>query len=68
MSVLFRIELPYAVGGIVVANGIVIHAARIFKWTIRKKLTLVRRWVTGKGGSIIEVPSPGGASTEGDET
>lgn len=47
-----RIELPYAVAGIEVDNGIVVRTAPIFRWMIGKTEQYIRAWVRRKLGEV----------------
>ncbi len=63
VSVLYRIDLPYACGGIVVENGIVKTTAPIFKWMRGKSVESIREWMSTKRGTIrraahTEEPTP----------
>ncbi len=52
VNVLYRIELPYACGGILVENGIVKTTAPIFKWMRGKSVESIREWMSTKRGTI----------------
>lgn len=51
MSRLVRVDLPYACYGIEVEGGVVVDAAPIANWMIRKDFAYCARWIEGKGGT-----------------
>lgn len=51
---LYRAEIPFAVGGLLVQDGIVIETAPIFKWAKGKELSVVQNWINSKGGTVHE--------------
>lgn len=55
MSSFIRVELPYAVFGIEVEDGIVTDAAPIANWMIRHEFEEVKQWIIAKGGSWMEL-------------
>jgi hypothetical protein len=49
---LWRIELPYAVAGIIVVDNRVIESAPIFAWMVGKTLAECEAWVLRMGGKM----------------
>lgn len=49
---LWRIKLPYAVGGVITNSGTVVKAPPLFKWMVGKQIEEVTEWVEKKGGTI----------------
>ena len=54
MKTLYRVELPYATFGIIVANHKVVDSAPIGKWMIGKKIGNVKLWVNRKQGKVYK--------------
>lgn len=52
---LHRASVPWACGGLIVEDGVVIEAAPIFKWAKGCKLEHVTKWIETKGGSVERV-------------
>jgi hypothetical protein len=46
-----RVDLPYACFGIEVEGGVVVDAAPIARWMIRKDFHDVADWIINKGGT-----------------
>ena len=52
MEILYRIVLPYACGGLIVRDNIIIDSAPIFKWMINKRLSEIKKWIIKKNGIL----------------
>jgi hypothetical protein len=52
---LYSIDLRYACGGIIVADGKVVHTAPLWRWMVGKRLAEVIVWVKQKHGTIAQV-------------
>jgi len=58
MTQLFRIELPYACGGLIVENCVITdRGAPIFNWMRGKDVSYAFDWVGKKHGSISLIDS-----------
>lgn len=51
---LIQIDTGYACAGIIVKNGIVQHAAPIFKWMVGKEWWKVKQWRRIKSMALVE--------------
>jgi hypothetical protein len=49
---MFRVNLPYACGGVIVKEDQVVQTAPIFNWMVGKSIGFITRWVNAKGGEI----------------
>ena len=54
MDTIYQIDLPYACGGLLCENDIVIKAPPIFKWMIGKNIKYIESWVKSKNGQLIK--------------
>jgi len=52
---IYQITLSYATYGIIVDNGIVIHAPPIAQWMIGKHINEIMDWVNRKHGTIDNI-------------
>jgi len=49
---LYTATLPHYCCGLIVANGVIVDAAPIAFWTVRKSLVEFERWARSKGGRV----------------
>jgi len=59
-EVLYQIDVLYACGGILVKKNkkgclVVVEAAPIFRWMLRKSLVEIKSWIKRKRGSIVKL-------------
>ena len=52
---LYRVTLSYAVFGVIVVDGQVVHTAPIGKWMLKKSIGEIRKWVKSKKGSVRKI-------------
>jgi hypothetical protein len=53
---LWQIDTGYLCAGIISHDGLVVEAAPILKWTVGKRINIVRSWVNSRHGKLILVP------------
>ena len=56
-KILYQVNLPYAVFGIVVINNVVHEAAPMGKWMKGKSLEYIEGWVSQRNGVVEPVKS-----------
>jgi hypothetical protein len=56
-KMLYQVNLPYAVFGIVVVNDVVHEAAPMGKWMKGKSLDYIEAWVSQRDGVVEPVKS-----------